>query len=91
MFDLFSFIIFVTRLEIKKILLTRQINNNIHQYAAIVRIMFTVVALGPVTCQTNGSGSQLTTVNKKRIIHLKLPVVYILHIYKYILLYVGIL
>ena len=30
--------------------------------------MFTVVALGPVTCQTNGTGSQLTTVNKKRII-----------------------
>ena len=30
--------------------------------------MFTVVALGPVTCKTNGTGSQLTTVNKKRII-----------------------
>ena len=33
-----------------------------------MRIMFTVVALGPVTCYTNGTGSQLTTVNKKRII-----------------------
>ena len=33
-----------------------------------VRIMFTVVALGPVTYYTNGTGSQLTTVNKKRII-----------------------
>ena len=31
-------------------------------------IIFTVVALGPVTCLTNGTGSQLTTVNKKRII-----------------------
>ena len=30
--------------------------------------MFTVVALGPVTCLTNGTESQLTTVNKKRII-----------------------
>ena len=30
--------------------------------------MFTVVALGPVTCLPNGTGSQLTTVNKKRII-----------------------
>ena len=34
-----------------------------------MRIMFTVVALGPVTCKTNGTGSQLTTVNKKRIIN----------------------
>ena len=31
--------------------------------------MFTVVAMGPVTCQTNGTGIQLTTVNKKRIIY----------------------
>ena len=30
--------------------------------------MFTVVALGPATCLTNGTRSQLTTVNKKRII-----------------------
>ena len=30
--------------------------------------MFTVVTLGPVTYKTNGTGSQLTTVNKKRII-----------------------
>ena len=33
-----------------------------------VQIMFTVVALGPVTFKTNGTGSQLTTVNKNRII-----------------------
>ena len=36
-------------------------------YEIIVQIMFTVVALDPVTCQTNGTGSQLSTVNKKRI------------------------
>ena len=33
--------------------------------------MFTVVALGLVTYKTNGTGSQLTTVNKKRIIVLQ--------------------
>ena len=31
--------------------------------------MFTVVALGPVTCLTNGNGSQLTTVNIEVIIY----------------------
>ena len=30
--------------------------------------MFTVVALGPVACKTNGTGSQLTTVNIEGII-----------------------
>ena len=30
--------------------------------------MFTVVALGPVACYTNGTGSQLTTVNIEGII-----------------------
>ena len=30
--------------------------------------MFTVVALGPVTCSTNGTGSQLTTENIEGII-----------------------
>ena len=34
MFDLFSFIIFVARLEINNILPTRQINSKTHQYAA---------------------------------------------------------
>ena len=29
-------------------------------------ILFTVVATDPVTCETNGTGSQLTTVNKTR-------------------------
>ena len=38
--------------------------------STIVRIMLTVVALGPVTCETNGTGSQLTTVNKKWIINI---------------------
>ena len=30
--------------------------------------MFTVVALGPVACYTNGTGSQLTTINIEGII-----------------------
>ena len=38
MFNLYSFIIFVTRLGINKILSTRQINSNTHQYAATFKI-----------------------------------------------------
>ena len=38
MFNLFSFIIFVTRLENNKIVLTRQINSDTHQYAATFKI-----------------------------------------------------
>ena len=33
-FNLFSFIIFVKRLEINKIVSSRQINSNTHRYAA---------------------------------------------------------
>ena len=33
-----SFIIFVTRLEIKKILSTRQLSSNTHQYTATFKI-----------------------------------------------------
>ena len=35
--------------------------------------MFTVVALGPVTCLINGTGSQLTTVNIEGIIITVIP------------------
>ena len=38
---------------------------------ATVSALFTGVALGPVTSQTNGTGSQLTTVNIKVVIVLK--------------------
>lgn len=34
---------------------------------SIKPLLFTVVTIGPVTCQTNGTGSQPTTVNKTRI------------------------
>ena len=38
MFGLFPFIVFVTRLEINKILSIRQINSNTHQYATTLKI-----------------------------------------------------
>ena len=40
MLYLFSFIIFVTRLEINKILSIRQINSNTHQYAATLQVVY---------------------------------------------------
>ena len=41
-----------------------------------VSALFTVVALGPVTCETNSTGSQLTAVKIKVIISKFLPVSY---------------
>ena len=38
------------------------------EYVLKYRALFSVVILGPVTCLTNCTESQLTTVNKKRII-----------------------
>ena len=43
--------------------------------------MFTVVALGPVACYTNGTGSQLTTVNIEGIIDLGLFLVSIIELF----------
>ena len=45
MFDLFSFIICVTRLEINKTLSTKQINSNTHQYAVIFKLFMLVYTL----------------------------------------------
>ena len=44
MFNLFSCINFVTRLEINKIVSTRQINSNTHQYAStLLMLVYTLL------------------------------------------------
>ena len=47
-------------------------NIGIEMKPGILSALFTVVALRPVTWKTNGTGSQLTTVNIKVIIHKRL-------------------
>ena len=50
MLNLFLFIIFVTRLEINKVLSTKQINSNTHQYAATLKIAIVYVSIYITLC-----------------------------------------
>ena len=58
MFDLFSFIIFMTRLGINKILSSRQINSNTHQYTATFKMASRLyVSIYNVLCLTDSQCS----------------------------------
>ena len=73
MFNLFSFINFVTQLNINKIMSTRQINSNTHQYAATFQIAsFFYVSIYIALCLTDSQWSVSLKVLEGNIIRHKI-------------------